>query len=166
MHVVLDACVIAASYWAAWFLKFKTPLFRHEAGLAFADYMQILLFLVPGYLVLYYGCSLYTPKRVQGRRLEFANIIKANTIGMLIIFLVLYMYRQVDYSRTMLLLFYVINIAAEVLMRNVIRYILRDIRRHGFNQKHILLVGYSRAAEEYIDRIRQNPQWGYTVREF
>ena len=28
------------------------------------------------------------------------------------------------------------------------------------NQKQVLLVGYSRAAEEYVDRILQNPQWG------
>ena len=36
------------------------------------------------------------------------------------------------------------------------------MRKRGLNQKHILLVGYSRAAEEYIDRILANPQWGYT----
>ena len=30
--------------------------------------------------------------------------------------------------------------------------------------KYILLVGYSRAAEEYITRIKMNPQWGYVVR--
>lgn len=34
----------------------------------------------------------------------------------------------------------------------------------GLNQKQMILVGYSRAAEEYIDRIQQNPQWGYVVR--
>lgn len=34
----------------------------------------------------------------------------------------------------------------------------------GHNQKQIILVGYSRAAEEYIDRIQQNPQWGYVIR--
>lgn len=36
--------------------------------------------------------------------------------------------------------------------------------KKGLNQKHIVLVGYSRAAEEYIDRILANPQWGYRVR--
>jgi Undecaprenyl-phosphate glucose phosphotransferase len=30
--------------------------------------------------------------------------------------------------------------------------------------KYILLVGYSRAAEEYVTRINQNPQWGYVIR--
>ena len=38
------------------------------------------------------------------------------------------------------------------------------MRSKGYNQKHILLIGYSRSAEEYIDRIRQNPEWGYNVR--
>ncbi len=32
------------------------------------------------------------------------------------------------------------------------------------NLKHVLLVGYSRAAEEYIDRVKENPQWGYLIR--
>lgn len=25
-------------------------------------------------------------------------------------------------------------------------------------------MGYSKAAEQYIDRIKQNPQWGYNIR--
>ena len=40
---------------------------------------------------------------------------------------------------------------------------LRKIRRSGFNLRHIIFVGYSRAAEAFIDRIRANPQWGYNV---
>ena len=52
----------------------------------------------------------------------------------------------------------------ETIARNLIRYFLRDIRRKGYNLKHIVLVGYSRAAEEYIDRILENPQWGYKIR--
>ena len=41
----------------------------------------MLIVIVPGYLVLYYGFQLYTPKRVQGRRLEAWHIIQANVIG-------------------------------------------------------------------------------------
>jgi hypothetical protein len=37
-------------------------------------------------LLLYYAFNLYTPKRVQGRRLELSNIIMANTVGILIVF--------------------------------------------------------------------------------
>ena len=60
--------------------------------------------------------------------------------------------------------FYCINIFLEIVERNVIRMGLRKIRSQGFNQKHILLIGYSRAAEQYIDRILANPDWGYNIR--
>ena len=33
----------------------------------------------------------------------------------------------------------------------------------GKNQKHVIVIGFSVAAAAYIDRIRENPQWGYTV---
>lgn len=171
LHVVIDAFVIAIAYWMSWFLKFETPIFRNipffkepTRAISFQGYMAVLVLIIPLYLILYYAFSLYTPKRVQGRRLEVGNIIKANTIGLFLFVVVLYVARQMDYSRAVIFIFYVVNIIAETIVRNLIRYVLRDMRRRGFNQKHILLVGYSRAAEEYIDRINNNPQWGYTVR--
>ena len=48
--------------------------------------------------------------------------------------------------------------------RNAIRMVLRSMRTRGYNQKHILLVGYSGAAEGFVDRVRSNPQWGYNIR--
>lgn len=164
MHVVVDGVVTALSYLLAWFIQF-TFLADEKAGkLPFELYMFILVFLVPGMLLLYYAFNLYTPKRVQGRRLEAGNIIKANTIALLTMVLVLFLRHQDDFSRQMMFLFYGINIFLETLVRNLIRMFLMKIRRKGMNLKHILLVGYSRAAEEYIDRIKQNPQWGYLVR--
>lgn len=107
---------------------------------------------------------MYTPKRMQGRRLELSNIIKANTIGMFLFVGALYLVKQIDFSRHVIVIFYVVNIFLETVSRNLIRLGLRQMRSKGYNQKHVLLVGYSRAAEEYIDRILANPQWGYKVR--
>ena len=92
----------------------------------------------------------------------------ANTIGILIVFagffLVLsYSEDAKNFSRSMFVYFYIINIILEEIERLFIRAILRSVRKKGYNLKHILLVGYSKAAEQYIDRIKQNPQWGYDV---
>ena len=126
--------------------------------------MFAMVCIVAVYLLLYNLFSLYTPKRVQGRRLELWNIVKANTVGIALILGVLYLIKMIDFSRWMLFYFYVLNVILETIARNLIRYFLRDIRRKGYNLKHIVLVGYSRAAEEYIDRILENPQWGYKIR--
>ena len=164
IHVVVDALVIACTYIAAWFIQFEFFAPDVAGKLPLETYMSALVILIPGLLLLYHAFSLYTPKRVQGRRLEFGNIVKANTIALLLFFTIAYMQHEIDFSRKMLCIFYALNIVAETLVRNLIRMVLMSLRRRGLNQKQILLVGYSRAAEQYIDRIQQNPQWGYNVR--
>lgn len=163
LQVVIDAFVIVISYVLAWVIKFQI-LENDDGKLPFRTYMFAMVCIVAAYLLLYNLFSLYTPKRVQGRRLELWNIVKANTVGIALILGVLYLIKMIDFSRWMLFYFYVLNVILEAIARNLIRYFLRDIRRKGYNLKHIVLVGYSRAAEEYIDRILENPQWGYKIR--
>ena len=170
-HVVLDACVIACAYALAWFIVNGTPWFNvtgHNKSAMAVVYLAAGVLIVPFYLILYAFFHLYTPKRVQGRRVELANIFKANIIGLLVISLILYLGGKNEYfhnfSRPMVFLFFGINLFAEILMRNILRIALRSMRSKGYNQKHLLLVGYSRAAEGFIDRVNVNPEWGYKIR--
>ena len=171
LHVLLDALVIAAAYVFSWFITLKSGLFGAdlEAGiLPTWFYMRVLVVIIPVYLLLYTVFHLFTPKRVQGRRQEFANICKANIIGMFLFGTILYLGRKNPYLREfsarLMAGFFLTNITAETLERNLIRTVLRSMRAKGYNQKHIILVGYSRAAEGYIDRVLANPEWGYRVR--
>lgn len=163
LHVVIDGLIIAVSYILAWYIQIHLIVKDRAGTLPVQIYMLALVFVIPGFLLLYYGFNLYTPKRVQGRRLEASNIFCANAMGVLLIMFVLYMVNEPDFSRPLIFIFAGINYVLTVIERNVIRALLRDIRRRGMNLKHILMVGYSRAAEEFIDRVVQNPQWGYQV---
>ena len=171
LHVLLDALVIAAAYVFSWFITLKSGLFGAdpEAGiLPTWFYMRVLVVIIPVYLLLYTVFHLFTPKRVQGRRQEFANICKANIIGLFLFGTILYLGRKNPYLREfsarLMAGFFLTNMTAETLERNLIRTVLRSMRAKGYNQKHIILVGYSRAAEGYIDRVLANPEWGYRVR--
>lgn len=159
LHVVLDAIIIAASYGLSWGIKF------YDDGRTMMNHMYIvgLICIIPMYLILYLIFNVYSPKRVQTIKEEISNIIKSNTVGLVIFIMALYMLHQPHFSRQMMFIFYIINNTAEMIFRNLIRWVLRKIRNRGFNQKHILLVGYSRAAEGYIDRIKANSQWGYHI---
>ena len=164
-HMLIDILVISFSYVLAWAIRFVGP-FANTAVRAksFRDFMLLLLLIIPGYLLLYQAFSLYTPLRMQGRRLVLSNVIQANTLGLLIIIAILYVIEEHDYSRLTFFIFYVINVILECGFRMTVFYILRNLRKKGYNQKQVLLVGYSRAAGEYIERIKENPQWGYVVR--
>ncbi|MCI6465895.1 MAG: undecaprenyl-phosphate glucose phosphotransferase [Faecalicatena sp.] len=165
IHVIVDGLIVIISYVIAWYMRFRSGFFVIDDWYLPLDvYMQALIYIVPGYLVLYAVFQLYTPKRVQGRRLEAWHITQANVIGLMSFILILYLMNEPNFSRMMIFVFFVVNVFLEVLTRNLIRYFLRKIRRNGYNQKHMILVGYSRAAEQYIDRIAANPEWGYSVR--
>ena len=60
-------------------------------------------------------------------------------------------------------IFFFINISLEFASRYLIRTILWKMRKQGLNQKHILMIGESQMAEQYMDRLRENPKWGYQV---
>lgn len=165
IHVFIDILVISLSYLLAWFFMFGG---NNNAVLSKELYFIALIPIIPLYILLNAIFGLYAPKRVSGRREEVSNIIKANSIGLLIFTLVLFMgsknYYMYHFSRKLVFIFYGIDIFLTILERNVIRYILRLMRAKGYNQKHILLIGYSRAAESYIDRVLANPEWGYNIR--
>lgn len=163
LHVLLDAIIIAVSYTIAWILRIQVLPNRGEV-LTEQEYFLLLLFIIPVYLLSYFNFNLYTSKRIQEKRVEVLNIVKANGIGIAFFMMLLFYIHKGDFSRLLMFLFFAINVLLEVIFRNFIRHFLRRMRRSGFNIKHVLLVGYSRAAEEYIDRIRSNPQWGYVVR--
>lgn len=164
--VLLDALVISASYWLSWLLWLSGYVKETKPGigiLPIETYFTAFVAIVPGYLILYNTFDLYSSKRTAKTVYEIFNIIKANTVGLLAVMVVLFAINIPDFSRGMVGVFYGINIVGEALMRKSVRYGLRRMRKKGYNIKHILLVGYSRAAEEYINKIKANPEWGYEV---
>ena len=163
--MLIDAIVLALSYFLAWMIRFVGPMSATAVRTrSFQQYMLMLIFIIPVYLLLYQAFTLYTPMRMQGRRLVLANIVKANSLGLLILMFTFYMIDEGDFSRSTYIMFYLINIVLQWGTRMLIFALLRDMREKGMNQTQMICVGYSRAAEEYIDRVLANPQWGYVIR--
>lgn len=160
----MDAGIIGATYFFSWYLRFKSGLFVQDAGVLPAKtYFSALFLIIPGYLLLYSIFQLYMPRRVKSYRKELMDIIRANGIGFMIFILLLYFIKQEHFSRQMLCIFFFINISLEFASRYLIRTILWKMRKQGLNQKHILMIGESQMAEQYMDRLRENPKWGYQV---
>jgi len=163
-QVCMDAGIIGAAYFFSWYLRFKSGFFVQDVGVLPAKtYFSALFLIIPGYLLLYSIFQLYMPRRVKSYRKELMDIIRANGIGFMIFILVLYFIKQEHFSRQMLCIFFFINISLEFASRYLIRTILWKMRKQGLNQKHILMIGESQMAEQYMDRLRENPKWGYQV---
>ncbi len=162
----MDAVITAMSYALAYILRFYIFQSNTEGVgvLPAKDYFGVLIFIIPAYILLYFACDVYGPKRTGKQRREIGAIIQANTIGIAMYIVILYLFvREIHYSRSMMAVFYFLNIVITTIYRIVLRKTLRSMRKRGYNLKHVLVVGYSRAAESYIDRLQWNPQWGYWV---
>ncbi len=161
-----DALIAAFCYWLAWYLKFRSRLFSGGSveAVSFRTYMAALVLIIPVMLILYWTVSLYGANRLKGRRVEIGNIVTANLIGYFIFIAVLYMMHEDNWSRSMISIFFALNTVLDTAFRFLVWGMVRRMRRNGRFVRHVLLVGYSRAAEEYIDRVLQNPQWGFNIR--
>ena len=164
-HVIVDGLLVAGSYALSYYLKFESVFADKTPGgrLSLQVYFSALYFLVPAYLLLYYMVQLYTSRRALRLWNEFVDILQANIMGVIGFLVVLYIINEPNFSRSMIAIFFLANTTLTTIAHWLLRKFLRFIRKKGYNIKHILLVGYSRAAEGYISRILDNPQWGYEI---
>jgi Undecaprenyl-phosphate glucose phosphotransferase len=162
--VCLDVLSIVISLLCAWFVRFKSGLMHIEgAYLPLEMYLKPSVILIPLYLSIYNLFKLYIPHRIRSIFDEFSNIIKSNVIGLLIFTLILYLTKQVHYSRYFLFLFGIFCTIITTLERASIRVMLRRIRRKGLNLKHIILIGFGDSTLEFLGKIHSNKHWGYHV---
>ena len=168
--IILDAILIVGAYFLTYPLRFKVlssfgpfALAEGEKFLSFERYARMILFLLPGYLIIYNMCGLFKPKRGHSRIRILGSLIEANLLGIFYFAFLIFIQGVNDFSRWFYLIFGALNLFFGTGMRYVSGRITRHFRRKGKNLKHVLLVGYSRATEGFIDRIKQNPEWGYWI---
>lgn len=162
--VLIDMVIIFFSMPAAYVAKFKILSPTSVGRLPIGSYLRLMAMVVPVYVIIYFLCSVYDPKRTSRIKHECFSILKANVFGMGTLIIGIYVIiKDIDYARSVLGLFFFINVFVTMAFRVVLRKSLRYARKHGYNQKHILLVGYSDAAKAFIDRLVGNPQWGFKI---
>ena len=162
--VILDALVITVSFAGAWFVRFRTNLLgSHIEVISRSVYVIVFGMLLVVLLLLYSAFNLYS-KRMMRIRTLLSNIVIANAVGALVFSALIYIIKIADFSRGMFVFFFGANTFLEAVERYIVRWYMTRRWISGRNIRQVLLVGYSRAAEQYIDRVKANPQWGYRIR--
>ena len=136
LHLLMDALIVACSYILAWYLRFESIFASKRQGIGVLGretYFYALYFIVPAYIILYYFFNMYTSKRTSRKKYEVYGILKSNTVGVLLFLVVLYVINQPNFSRTMIVIFYIINIVLTTLSRQILRNALHYFRRKGYN---------------------------------
>ena len=163
LQMLIDGCLVAVAYHLSYLVRFELFTFGKEGNPSLKGYMIYIVALIPIYLILYRIFGLYGSKRSKSRKSEIWSLVKANAVALPYFAMLLFMRNDSNFSRWFLAVFAVSNTLFAVAFRMLLRKILRILRKNDRNLKHVLIVGYSRAAESYIDRILMNPAWGYKI---
>lgn len=172
IHVFLDIIILILSFGLAYFIRFRSPIIQitpfNLSGVgyySFDKYLNLLLYIVPSYLIICYATNMYTPKRSVSHYRQILMIIYANFLTLLSATLILFLLKGKfgNAAGSVILPSFLINTVLEIIFRLCLVKVLEFYRKKGMNIKHILIVGYSYTAERYIDKVAANPQWGYCI---
>ena len=155
--VSIAILVMPVAYYIRFDLLFGRP------GIGPGYYMQLLVVILPLYLLLYYQFNLYDPFRYKSLLSEVRRVVQANTVGLVLIFVLNFFLREVDVSRLTIVIFSALNTTLTSLIRVSLRKTLRVLREKGYNIKHLLLVGWNESTGDFFDRITSNKQFGYQI---
>ncbi|WP_160683773.1 undecaprenyl-phosphate glucose phosphotransferase [Clostridium sp. C2-6-12] len=131
------------------------------------DYIKLITYIefsgiiIPINLVIFNFFNLYHSFRTTTFIKECTQIIKANTILTAVLLSLLFAFKLVDISRWVLIVFYFVNITLIISKRFILRKTLSKYRSKGLNLKHVIIVGGGEVANEYLDVIKTNKNYGY-----
>jgi Undecaprenyl-phosphate glucose phosphotransferase len=165
LTLVGDLVLIAGCWVLSYYLRFylsPVPVYRGIPPLG--PYLYLLGPIVVVWAVAFRAFDLYRPRRLGSRLSEWVDIAKASTLGSLVLVAMMaFFFRSFEFSRLVILYFWVLSIVSVSFSRAVFREGLRVARRRGYNLRHAVIVGSGELAESVIGRLRFRPDVGIQV---
>jgi Undecaprenyl-phosphate glucose phosphotransferase len=185
--VLVDVVVIVAACYAAWLFRLST-LGQQLPDLP-GDWEatvrgSLCLFVLPIMLGAMWFSGLYRPRRDKSLWSEYGGIIRASVTAVVVPFVVLYLARssfitaapegaterlvgsEPDPGRVQFLALAVAIPLFLCVHRTIFRWSLRQLRRRGFNQRHVAIVGIGRLGQVACNTIERNSWTGLSVAYF
>jgi exopolysaccharide biosynthesis polyprenyl glycosylphosphotransferase len=162
-HKVLDICLTAAAFIAAYFIKrLLLPYPLRGLGVT-PNYYTVLLMIIIIWYPTFSLFDLYVSFRRQPFGRIFWNMAKAVSVGMLVLAFCMYIFKIKDVSRIMMGTFFLLDIGLLAVSKGIVYRILVHYRQKGFNFRNTLIMGSREMAKDVIDAIGDRLGAGYKI---
>ncbi len=160
---VLDAALVAGSWFLAYWLRFFVLPIDAPLGIPpFRLYVWTCAVLVPTALLVLRSFRLYRSARTARLGHELLALAQSLVVTSALLALGSYLVRG-ELSRLVIAIFFVVAMTLFGASRVALRLALRTMRRRGYNLRHILVVGTGRPAETLIAKIGRHQDFGLAV---
>lgn len=165
--VTADALAISVAWLASYWIRFAwlpSPKGVPDLGERF---LPLLPAVVLAHLIVFYRVRLYRPRRSDGLFRETRDVIKAFIVAVVVVILIDYAVPDSNkISRQFIATYAVVGTTCFAAFRFVVRTVLRQVRRRGYNRRSAAIVGAGRAAQQLFHALRRNAWTGYDVAYF
>ena len=156
--------MVCASFALAYALRFHSDLMPLPPGPHYpADYARLAALSLPLFLWLLRYRGMYDARRGRSRWEEARILVEVAVLGTLGLAALTFFIRTAELSRLMLTTFGVLCAVGLVALRATLRAALGFVRRRGFNQRRVLVVGSGALAHEVCTRFAHQPEAGFDV---
>ena len=158
LFAIADIALLAAAWVSAYYLRSSFIGEGPSENLPpLKEYLIVLVPLVIIWPLVFRLFGLYRPHRLSSIMGETGDIIKLSTIAFIVMLAVLFLVWSQDYSRSVLIYFYVIGIILLILERWLLREMFHVIRRKGYNTRNALIVGAGNLGQTVATKISAWP---------
>ncbi len=155
--------MIVIAFLLAYYTRTQSDLLPYQESITFYEYLRYLVIILPIFIACYFWTKVYTPQRLKSITNEIFRLARANVIATAIYFVILFIIKDIDFSRFLVFIFLVYNVALTSLQRMALRYTLRYFRAKGYNIKNAILIGSSDTAMDFLKKTQENLYWGYKI---
>ena len=159
INTLTDALIIYLMIPVSFWVRFT--LQQGVINITLRDYLILGLVYTAVQIALFYAVGLYRPYRHVRLRKELARLLFACILGFVLLISWLSLRHMDDYSRQMLIIFFLLSFFFLSLKRIILRQMLWRMRAKGYNLKHVLLIGNGNMAKSYLDKIETELNMGY-----
>ncbi|MBI4637602.1 MAG: undecaprenyl-phosphate glucose phosphotransferase [Candidatus Rokubacteria bacterium] len=163
LTLAADLVLIAACWLVAYFVRFYAvgPAMVAPDIPPLGDYLRQLVPILVVWGVAFRWFDLYRPRRLGSYLSEWLDVGKASTLGVLVLVAIMtFLFKRTEYSRTVIVYFWLLSIVAVSLWRATFREALRFARRRGINLRYAVVVGGGGPAAEVARMLRGRPDVG------
>jgi exopolysaccharide biosynthesis polyprenyl glycosylphosphotransferase len=154
------------------FLVASLPVMVKLAPVSFVRFLSIriklqnlLIFfaLLWAWNVVFRMIGLYDSKRLSSRLAELTEVIKATSLGTLVIAITAFLLKLRMITPGFIIIFWLFTTTVAIGGRLALRTWLRYIRARGRNSRNMLIVGANRRAFDFAKAIQSRPELGYRI---
>ncbi|WP_052671535.1 undecaprenyl-phosphate glucose phosphotransferase [Caldicellulosiruptor naganoensis] len=153
---IIDIPAILLSFILSWFIKFNSGLFNKPASLDIQTYLLIVALHVPLYL---FFLTVSEKESMRGNfelLSDFVRILRSNIFALLIIVMIFYTLKLIDFSRIFLFIFVILNFLMSILQRLILRRILFSPNSKIISKEKVLFVGQNEISEKLSSIFEKN----------